>query len=79
MNRIEIWSPRYHDNVCLVGKNKIRSGDNIIYFTKAKHLEGKQFKLTDEQIKSSPIDTNGKIACYAVDMNLILESEVDNG
>lgn len=76
MTIIKIWQPRYHDNICLVGKHKVKPGDNIIIFTKAKYLKGKQFKLTDSQIRSYPIDSNGSIACYAVDMDLIRENEI---
>jgi hypothetical protein len=76
MNLIKIWQPRYHDNVCLIGKHKVKAGDNIIVFTKAKYLKDKQFKLTDSQIKSFPLDSNGTIACYAVDMDLLKESEI---
>lgn len=64
---IEIWAPRYHDNVVLIDVRKV-SERNIIMFTKAKHLLGQKFYVDKEDIVNSPIDTNGSIKCYAVPM-----------
>lgn len=66
---IEIWTPRYHDNVVLIATYKVKSGDNFIKFTKAKYLAGKIFKISGADIKSCPLDDNGKITCYAVPMD----------
>ena len=63
---IPIWYPRYHDGVVLVGKKHVKNGINKIVFTKAKHLMGKIFELTGEFIRNCPLDSNGKIACYAI-------------
>lgn len=73
---IEIWQPRYHDNKVLIATYKVKSGQNLIVFTKAKYLQGKIFSCNGSIIKSCPIETNGKISCYAVPMEkLELESE----
>ena len=63
---IKIWEPRYHDRVVLIAKHKVRNGTNTIIFTKCKSLKGKTFTMTGEYIRSCPLDSNGKIPCYAV-------------
>ncbi len=63
---IEIWTPRYHDNVVLIATYKVQSGDNLIRFTKAKHLQGKVYKISGSDIRSCPLDDNGRISCFAV-------------
>lgn len=84
-NRIEIWSPRYKDAadigsyVVLIAKFKV-SEHNIIWFSKARHLEGKEYYMAGNKIRSYPENSNGKITCYAVplaDMELIT-SVADN-
>jgi hypothetical protein len=78
-NRIEIWSPRYHDAldngnyVVLLAKYKI-AAHNIVWFSKAKHLAGKEYYMAGNKIQEYPIESNGKISCYVVplpDMELI--------
>jgi hypothetical protein len=66
---IEIWSPRYHDNKVLIAKYKVCSGVNEIIFTKAKNLSGMKFRINGMEIAKCPVETNGSIDCYAVDMN----------
>ena len=63
---IRIWEPRYHDRVVLVAKHKVKDGVNKIIFTKSKSLKGKTFELTGDFIRNCPLDSNGKIPCYAV-------------
>lgn len=65
---IEIWNPRWHDRVVLIAKYKVKSGMNEIKFTKAKSLDG-VYLMTGEEIRSYPIETNGKIDCYAVPLD----------
>ena len=72
---IKIWAPRWHDRVVLIGKHRVRSGVNKIMFTKVKSLKGKIFAMTGESIRSYPVESNGKIACYAVDLDVLLEAE----
>lgn len=64
VQKIEIWSPRYKDRVILIAKHKVGT-HNQITFTKAKHLPDTYY-LSGETIRNSPLDTNGKIPCYAV-------------
>lgn len=69
MNTIDIWTPRYRDNVCLVATYKVLNGDNYIKFTKARHLNGMLFKITGDEIRNCPVDSNGRIPCYAIPMD----------
>ena len=72
---LEIWQPRYKDNVVLIAKFKVCKGENLITFTKAKHLEGMVFSVEEEAIRSCPLQSNGKIDCYAVPMELLTRKE----
>jgi hypothetical protein len=72
---IEIWEPRYHDNVVLVAKHKVMPGDNTIVFTKSKKLVNKEYHIPGKTIMSCPLDTNGKIECYAVPLHLVCGEE----
>lgn len=69
-NIIEIWSPRYKTNSVLVATYKVAK-DNVIVFTKAKYLMGKEFYVSGSDIRSCPLDNNGKIACYDVPMSML--------
>lgn len=64
-NRIEIWSPKYSTQSVLVDVRKVKN-DNIIYFTKANHLKGKEYYLSGDVARESDIISNGKIKCYDV-------------
>jgi len=70
-SRIEIWQPRWHDRVVLIGKHKVKPGENKIVFTKAKNLPGSYF-MEDTEIKKYPLDSNGKIPCFAVPLDVVL-------
>lgn len=65
---IEIWQPRYHDNVILIAKHKVGT-HNRITFTKAKHLAGQEFYLSGENIRQWPLESNGRIMCYVVPLD----------
>ena len=73
-NRIEIWSPRYKDAkdlgsyVVLIAKYKV-ADNNIIWFSKAKHLADAEYYISGATVRQFPIDSNGKIDCYAVPLN----------
>lgn len=73
---IEIWSPRYHDRKVLIAKYKVVSGRNDIRFTKAKSLKDKMFSIEGSEIIKYPLETNGTIQCYAVDLDKLLEKEL---
>ena len=68
MNRIEIWSPKHSTQSVLVDVRKVKA-DNVIYFTKAKHLEGHEYYISGEEAKSCPVRSNGRIMCYDISMN----------
>lgn len=75
--RIEIWQPRYKDNVVLIAKHKVGTHNEII-FTKAKHLMGTSYYLSDETIRDCPLDSNGRIPCYAVPVDKLQVLERTN-
>lgn len=70
MNIIEIWQPRYKDNTVLIATYKVKT-ENYIKFTKAKHLEGRMFFITDSDIKQCPTQQNGNGRVYVVPMDLL--------
>lgn len=66
MNVIEIWQPRYKDNTVLIATYKVKSGYNYIKFTKAKHLEGKLYRLHSTDIDNRKVQRNGNGNVYIV-------------
>lgn len=68
LNLIDIWTPRYKDRAVLIASYKVKERNKII-FTKAKHLEGYEYYMTGNKLRSYPIDTNGKVQCYAVPLD----------
>lgn len=72
IDMIEIWEPRYHDNMCLVATYKIKSGDNRIVFTHAKHLAGMEFSIDSSVARKCTTTTNGRITCYAIPMDKLV-------
>ena len=73
---IEIWQPRYKDNRVLIAAHKVEDGVNEIIFTKAKHLEGVVFTIEGDEIRSCPLESNGKIDCYSVPLSRLKRSSV---
>lgn len=76
--KLNIWAPRYssaytetEERVALLAKYKVDAGSPVIIvnFTKAKHLEGQRYCIKKTDAQQYPIDTNGKIECYAVPMS----------
>lgn len=65
--KIDIWSPRWKDRRILIAKFKV-GNHNEITFSKTKSLPGIYY-LSGATIKKYPLETNGKIACYAVHMD----------
>ncbi len=74
INNIEIWQPRFKDKVVLIAKYKVGT-HNRITFTRAKHLDGMQFYIAGPDVAQYPLDTNGKIPCYAVPMDKLMRLE----
>ena len=68
LSLIEIWSPRYHNRTVLIAKFKLQTHNKII-FTKVPSLKGKEYYMSGADIAKYPLDTNGKVPCYAVDLN----------
>lgn len=68
MNVIEIWQPRYKDNMVLVATYKVKSGYNYLRFTKAKHLEGKLFRFHSTDINTNNVQRNGNAVVYVIPM-----------
>ena len=68
INLIDIWAPKYKNRTVLIAHYKVKEMNKII-FTKAKHLEGREYCMSGAKIRSYPIDTNGKVKCYAVDLD----------
>lgn len=71
MELIEIWQPRYRDNMVLIATYKVHNGLNRIVFTRDKTKEGKVYGVSGDDIRSCPIESNGKIDCYAVPLSLL--------
>jgi len=72
---IEIWAPRWHDRKVLIAKYKVCAGKNRIKFTKGT-LKDKMFDVDGMDISKSPVETNGTIPCYAVDLDKLKAVEV---
>jgi hypothetical protein len=72
---ITIWNPRWHDRKVLIAKYRVMNGPNVIRFTKAKSLKDKDYTMPGEQIRTYPLETNGKIPCYAVPLDELQEIE----
>ena len=62
---IEIYAPRWRDRVVLIAKYKVTPGANKVRFTKAGSYNG-IYNVDSSVIYKSPLDTNGRIDCYAV-------------
>lgn len=78
VTRLNIWTPRYSDahtdtdeQVALLAQYKVLHASPvfIVEFTKAKHLAGQRFAINREKAMTYPLDSNGKIPCYAVPMS----------
>lgn len=63
---IYIWEPKYSTNEVLIGAHKIVGGENLIQFTKARHLKGAVYKVKSEIISSYPKQRNGNGYVYVV-------------
>jgi len=72
MARIEIWSPKYSNDTVRIDVNKVAI-HNVIYFTKANHLIGKEFYITGEKVRQYPIKPNGRGKVYEVPMKELQE------
>ena len=71
MNVIDIWQPRYKDNMVLIATYKVKHGYNFIRFTQAKHLEGKIFRVHSSEIVNRQQQKNGRGFVYVVPMDAL--------
>lgn len=78
LTKLDIWCPRYSDaytatreRVALLACYKVDNASPmfLVDFTKAPHLRGQRFCISREKAKSYPVDSNGKIPCFAVPMS----------
>ena len=73
---VEIWQPRWKDRVVLLAKFKV-SPKTYIKFTKTPTMPG-LYEIDGEKVKTFPLDTNGRIPCYAIPLDeLTLIEEED--
>lgn len=63
---IEIWEPRYHDRTVLVATHKINERNKIRILKGA--YKGDYF-ISGIAAKSYPIQSNGRINCYAIPLS----------
>lgn len=78
LTHLDIWKPRYSDQykdtgerVALLAQYKVNQTSPwiIIEFSRAPHLAGQRFCIKRAEVEKCPIDSNGKIPCYAVPMS----------
>jgi hypothetical protein len=75
--KLDIWTPRYSDkfsqgeSVALIAQYKVQQASPVIIinFSKSKHLASQRFCITRDKAMRQPLDTNGKIPCYAIPMS----------
>lgn len=72
---IEIWQPRWRDKTVLIAKHKVGT-HNKITFTKAPTYPDNYY-ISGAEIQKCPLDTNGKIDCYAVPLSKLEILEVE--
>lgn len=53
MTSLEIWAPRYRDNMCLILASKVKSDSETycIWFSKANHLADNRYVMSGAEIK----------------------------
>lgn len=65
--KIEIWQPRWKDRKVLIAKHKVGTHNEVV-FTKAPSLP-ENYYLSGDTIRKYPLESNGKLMCYAVPMD----------
>lgn len=66
LQNIQIFSPRWHDRKVLIAKFRVGFHNRIVFDEKkSPTLKGKWY-MSGEKIKSYPLESNGKIPCFAV-------------
>ncbi len=72
-NLFEIWQPRWKDRTVLLAKYKAGLHNEII-FTKAPSMPGSYY-ISGSDIAKCPVQSNGKLDCYVVDLNKLEQLE----
>jgi hypothetical protein len=76
-NTIEIWAPRWKDRKVLIAKFKVGTHNRIVFTGVPRNgaagrvpdsLKG-EFYVSGTKVRACPVDTNGKIPCYAVPLD----------
>lgn len=67
LNELSIWQPRWKDRRVLLAKFKVGTHNKVV-FTKAPSLPG-EYYISGEKVRTFPLETNGKISCYAVPLD----------
>lgn len=67
---IEIRQPRWKDRTVLIATYKVSAGKNLIKFTQTKSLPD-IYSCDAKDIVKCPIQSNGKIDCYAVPLSML--------
>lgn len=75
MSHIEIWQPRWKDRVVLIARFKVKE-HNAIVFTKTPTMPDVYY-LSGEKTRTFPVESNGKIDCYAVPLNDLEQLELE--
>ena len=76
MFTFKIKEPRWHDRVVLLATYNVTDGTNRIEFTEGS-FAGRIYEIDGTTIRNCPIDTNGKIPCYAVPISLLSLIQTD--
>ena len=65
---IEVFAPRWHDRKALIAAYKMKTGENLVRFTRAGTYNG-LYTVSGYDVFDCPLETNGKIDCYAVPLS----------
>lgn len=72
---IEIWQPRWKDKTVLLAAYKVKGDVTEVIFTKTPSLANKVFKVKSGVVKQCPLESNGKLMCYAVPLDMIIGND----
>lgn len=70
-----IWQPRWKDRKVLLASYKVGTHNEIL-FTKAPSLGEEPYYVSGKVVREYPLETNGKISCYAVPIDKLEILEV---
>jgi hypothetical protein len=67
--QLDIWQPRWKDRKVLLAKHKVGT-HNRVTFSKSPTLTG-EFYISGAKAATYPVESNGKIMCYCVDLDAL--------